>query len=203
MIGTPQRSLGNIIFDATFEESHQHDLQVTDNPVESGVVISDHAFMLPLKLTIYAGVSDSPIDEQPGQFSDNRRSVQAFETMSNLQRSAEPFDVQTGLRLYKNMVCVSIRTAQDVATSMAFIFTAELRQVIIVKTETVKYKSRKIKSDQGNTSSDKQATPKDGSTARQANPTNERGKVAGNEVKSKAKQSSIAKKLKDALGINL
>lgn len=208
---TPGRSIGGMVFDATFKESHDLGLQVTDNPVESGVVISDHAFMLPFHLTIHAGVSDSPLAvTSSDQFSGNKRSIQAFELITALQKSAEPFDVQTGLKLYKNMVCTSIHVMQDKETSGALIFSADLRQVIIVETEKVKYKSRKVQSTEsspnaqqsssgvsgkGKTFSDKQAVPRAGATARQAEPVVDRGKVAGNEVTSTARKSSVLKKI--------
>ena len=53
--------MGSFVFDAVFEETHEADLEVTDNPVETGVVVSDHAFMKPLRVKISAGVSDTPL----------------------------------------------------------------------------------------------------------------------------------------------
>jgi hypothetical protein len=46
--------------DATIEEVHSDDLEITDHPVEQGTVISDHAFKRPSELIITAGWSDSP-----------------------------------------------------------------------------------------------------------------------------------------------
>lgn len=46
--------------DATIEEVHTDDLEITDHPVEQGTVISDHAFKRPSELVITAGWSDSP-----------------------------------------------------------------------------------------------------------------------------------------------
>ena len=145
------RSVSGFVFDAVFEEDHTAELEVTDNPIESGVTVSDHAYMKPLKVKIKAGVSDAvlnPITRFFGadQFSGGTsRSKRAFDLLCDLQKSAEPFDVQTGLKLYKNMVCTSIRTSQDSSTSSALIFEAELREVIIVTTEAVTYKPTKAR----------------------------------------------------------
>lgn len=181
------RRMGDLVFDAVFEEVHESELEVTENPVETGVVVSDHAFMKPEKVTLTAGVSDSPLRllSQGGidQFSsDAGRSKRAFELLQELQKSAEPFDLQTGLKLYRNMVCTSIRTTQDKDSSRALIFTAELREVIIVYTRTVTYPPRKS-----------------GATARQASPKKDKGEQQGKEVSAetdKPKRQSLAKKLK-------
>lgn len=46
--------------DATIEEVHSDDLEITDHPVEQGTVISDHAFKRPAEVIITAAWSDSP-----------------------------------------------------------------------------------------------------------------------------------------------
>lgn len=179
------RSMGGLVFDAVFEETHEADLEVTDNPVETGVVVSDHAFMKPLRVKISAGVSDTPlavITDDPFA-SDAGRSRRAFELLSELQKRAEPFDLQTGLKLYENMVCTSIRTSQDKDSSGALLFIAELREVIIVYTQVVTYPPRK-----------------QGTTKRQAGPKKNKGEQQGKEVTEKPKKQSLSKKLVDAIG---
>ncbi len=179
------RSMGGLVFDAVFEETHEADLEVTDNPVETGVVVSDHAFMKPLRVKISAGVSDTPlavVTDDPFA-SDAGRSRRAFELLTELQKRAEPFDLQTGLKLYENMVCTSIRTSQDKDSSGALLFTAELREVIIVYTQVVTYPPRKP-----------------GATKRQAGPKKDKGEQQGKEVTEKPKKQSLSKKLADAIG---
>lgn len=178
------RSMGGLVFDAVFEETHESELEVTDNPVETGVVVSDHAYMKPLRFTLSAGVSDTPLRvpaDDPFQ-SDAGRSKRAYEVLTELQARAEPFDVQTGLKLYKNMVCCSVRTSQDKDTSGALVFTAEIREVIIVYTQVVKYPPRKA-----------------GATKRQAGAKKDKGEQQGSEVSDKPKKQSLAAKLKTAI----
>lgn len=192
------RNLGGLSFDAVFEETHEATLVVTDNPVETGVVVSDHAYMSPLKLTVSAGVSDTPLSiwdttggdgadyfayaegEDPFA-SDTSRSKKAFELLTELQKAAEPFSVQTGLKLYENMVCTTIRTSQDKDTSNVLVFTAELREVIIVSTQTVTYPPRAK-----------------GATARKAGPTKNKGEQQGTETTDAKKKGSLLTKLKTA-----
>lgn len=175
------RSMGGLVFDAVFQEDHESELQVTDNPVETGVVVSDHAFMSPLRVSISAGVTDTPLlGSTVDPFaSDAGRSRRAFEVLTDLQKRAEPFDVQTGLKLYSNMVCTSIRTGQDKDSAGALLFTAELREVIIVNTQIVRFPPRRA-----------------GPTKRQADPKKNKGEQQGKE---EVKKQSLARKLSDAL----
>lgn len=133
------RSVGGLVFDATFNEKHEIEAEITENPVETGVSVADHMFMKPLRVTVSAGVSDiqlSPKSNDPFG-GGSSRSKAAFDLLTQLQATFEPFDVQTGLKLYKNMVCKSVTCDQDKDTSSAFIFLAELREVIFVTTQTV------------------------------------------------------------------
>lgn len=187
------RKLGGLTFDATFEEAHESELVVTDNPVETGVVISDHAYMAPLKLIISAGVTDTPMRNQnevilndPFASDSSGRSQRAFQLLTELQARAEPFEVQTGLKLYRNMVCVSIRTVQDKETSGAFLFTATLREVIITHTQVVNYPPRKA-----------------GATQRQSSAKKNRGEQQSKELPAKRKQSAIIKMREFFKGVSL
>lgn len=174
------RSVGGLVFDATFKEHHESPAEVTENPVETGVSVADHMFMKPLRCTISAGVSDVQVNPRKNDpfGGGSSRSQMAFNMLSILQASFEPFDVQTGLKLYSNMVCTNITCEQDKDTAGAFIFEAELREVIMVSTQTVTYPPRAK-----------------GSTARQAGATKQRGQVQGTQVTDPNKQSTVKKSL--------
>jgi hypothetical protein len=170
-------------FDAVISEGHSSKLSIMENPVETGVVVADHAFMLPRELEIQAVVSDVWLgmrgDQQdrdkigplardrdwliPSEGGDtSRRDQRAFQSMLGLQASASPFNVQTGLRMYFNMLIVELSANQDKRTASALIFTAKLREVLIVSTKTIKYppradKKTSIKADKKTTSGDKSA----------------------------------------------
>jgi len=172
------------------------ELEVTDSPVEAGSPISDHAFMLPVRVTISAGVSDTPLKElqndsftaitpaqieklreiSPNGFIYDSRSRQAWQKLIALQQSAEPFVIVTGLKLYRNMVVKKLSVSQDKDSSNSLIFTAECREVIIASTEIAKYPERKL-----------------GPTARQAGPVRDKGEQQGTEVK----PGSLSAKLLD------
>lgn len=46
------RSIGTITFDVVTTEDHRSDLSITENPIESGAAIADHAVIQPKQVTI-------------------------------------------------------------------------------------------------------------------------------------------------------
>lgn len=53
-------SLDDIIANATIEENHHDELEITEHPVEQGAPISDHAFKRPAEVTLHIAWSNSP-----------------------------------------------------------------------------------------------------------------------------------------------
>ena len=51
-------SIGDIMLDAEIAEGHASDLRITDNPVESGAEVSDHAVLMPKTVTIEGVIVD-------------------------------------------------------------------------------------------------------------------------------------------------
>ena len=51
-------SIGDIVLDAVIREGHTSDLRITDNPVESGAEVSDHAVLMPKTVTIEGVIVD-------------------------------------------------------------------------------------------------------------------------------------------------
>jgi hypothetical protein len=180
------RSIGGLVFDAVFKEHHESPAECTEQPVETGVSVSDHMFLKPLRVTISAGVSDVtflPEASDPWAGGTSRAQM-ALAMLKQLQASFEPFDVQTGLMLYQNMVCTNISFEQDKDTPGAFIFDAELREVIIVSTQMVTYPPRAA-----------------GSTARQAGATKSLGQKQAVQVIDPNKLAQVGKSLADAMGV--
>lgn len=53
-------ALAPIIAQATIEEMHNDELEITEHPIEEGAVISDHAYMRPAEVVIRCAWSNSP-----------------------------------------------------------------------------------------------------------------------------------------------
>jgi hypothetical protein len=160
--------LGSLTFDAWLSEKHTSEIEVTSNPVETGVSISDHCYRKPKGLTIAAAVSDISMPTASGDFDDTSttRSRRAFELLIEQQESCTSGDpnalltVITGLKQYENMICTSITATRDAETARMLSFEAELCEVIMVSTQQVTYTP---------------LAPKAGKTARQATPVANKG----------------------------
>lgn len=141
----PRRSIGGLYPDVVVEESHEDSLEITEHPVEQGADISDHAFKKAEVVTIRGGVSDSSPDggEKP--------SVEFYDKLLELQAKREPFDIVTGKRLHKNMLLESLTEVTDPDTENSLIFTAQCREVIIVKTQVTSVPPRKVHANPGQT----------------------------------------------------
>ena len=107
-------SIDGIEMDASLDEDHRLDTIVTRNPIEDGSLYSDHQVLLPVVLELTCRVSDTPI----GYFTPAQagRAIDKYYDLVDLQNTKEPFDVVTGLTVYKNMVVESLsvpRTSKD------------------------------------------------------------------------------------------
>jgi hypothetical protein len=133
--------------DAAITEDHEVNAETTDYPIETGAIISDHYFLRPRKYSVTGMVSDSPVQYlsalstglgsvtnvmgiSTGELS---RSLTAYQAMLSLMVSATPFEVVTGLDFLKNMVVSSLRVPRSAVLGRQFRFSAELKQLNILK----------------------------------------------------------------------
>lgn len=169
---SPERTIAAdnevLAVDASLREEHLSELEMAENPIQFGADITDHAFLLPLQLTMEAGVSNSPV----GNFdlisgTDQTRASSAYDQLKRYQEDVKLLTIQTGLKLYENMLLVSLTTAQDVDTERVLIFTAVFREAILINTQS-------------------EGVPKDilaaGDTQNRRSSTVERGKIGTPEV---------------------
>jgi uncharacterized membrane protein len=151
----PRRGIGPLTAQVTVEESANDELEITDQPVEQGARISDHAFKRPAEVVIKCGWSNSPtipgfIDGLVGAVTGTIAGVESlltgndvnqvndiYQQLLELQASRVPMTVYTGKRTYENMLIKSLRQETSKETENTLMITATLRQVIIVTTQTV------------------------------------------------------------------
>jgi hypothetical protein len=122
------RFIGPVPLDVVMRETHESDLAITTNPVEFGADVADHAYLEPKRLVLEAIA---------GSRGGNAASIAAaFQALTRLQETRMPFDIVTGVTLYRNMLIERLTVTRDSFFSRVLLFTAELREVIIVDTET-------------------------------------------------------------------
>ena len=165
------RSIGGIEIDATISETHGSSIVVTSNPVEFGADINDHRIIQPKTLSIVGRVSDNVLGiEAFTTFfgGSSSRSKGAWQDLITLQETGEPFDVQTGLKLYTSMVLENLTSTQNAKTANVLDFSATIRELRIVATELTTFPPESLEEgatrEQGTSGEDRgqvqaQATP--------------------------------------------
>lgn len=148
----PHRQIGSITAQVTIDEHHIDDLVITEHPVESGAVITDHSFKRPPSVTIKCAWSNSGFSALTAQVSNLiqaflgtsqvglgtfNQSQAVYQQLLALQESRIPFDLSTGKRNYKNMLIRSLAVDTDQQTEGALFVTLVCQQIIIVQTQTV------------------------------------------------------------------
>lgn len=128
-----QRNIGGFVADVTIRESPRDRLTTTRNPVEQGAAVTDHSFKEPAELTVVVGYSNSSY--QAG--GDPNYVQEIYQQFLTLQASRVPFDVVTGKRQYTDMLITMLAEDTDEKTENALFLTVEMREQILVTTQTV------------------------------------------------------------------
>lgn len=142
-----KRYLGPITALMFIDERGVDRLTITKHPVEYGASITDHAYMEPAELTLRlmatnsvpaalsfasggSGGTPGPPD-QPGYVEN------IYTKLRKLQSDRITFPVQTGKRLYENMLMTSLELTTDEKSENALMLTVVCTEIIKVSTGTV------------------------------------------------------------------
>lgn len=129
---TPTTIPTTYFFDAILRVDHYQELRATDHPVQGGASITDHAYLMPARVSLEIGMSDAMDSYQSGQWTgSSSKSINAYQTLLQLQALRIPVTVTTRLNTYTNMVIESIRSGDDVRTLHALSATVQFRQIIL------------------------------------------------------------------------
>jgi hypothetical protein len=119
------RAIGPFTATVTIRERGRDELVITEEPVETGAAISDHAYKRPAEVTIEVGFNAAS----------NPQNVYA--QFLSLQAQRQPFTVYTGKRMYQTMLIAEIDVETDESTEYVLMATIICRQIILVSTSTV------------------------------------------------------------------
>lgn len=122
----PKRSFGGVSGYVTISEAATDSLEITQQPVQQGAMISDHAFKKPINFSIQM------------LFADNRGQSlsQIYQSLLDLQSTLTPFDVTTPKRTYHNMLFQTLGQTTDKKTEHCLAITASFQEVIVVPVST-------------------------------------------------------------------
>jgi hypothetical protein len=113
--------VGGVPVDVIVRESHQADSTIAMHPVERGAHVSDHITIEPKRLFIEGAAQSG---------------AATWQALLAARATRMPFTIVTGFDVYQNMVIEKLDAERDARFSTTLRFTAALREVIIVDTET-------------------------------------------------------------------
>jgi hypothetical protein len=124
---------GMIVPDASVEERHDDDSVITENPVENGSVVNDHAYDLPQEVDLtYAWSSSSP--QANGNFSFLN---QMYAQLLTLKSAKVLLNIVTGKRQYQNALIKNLSETTDKDTENILLIRIGIRQLLLAVTQTV------------------------------------------------------------------
>jgi len=122
MIFQSKIMIGSIIPNCVIEETYEDTVQITTHPVERGANMSDHAFMLPMGLSMKVAWADY-------KGKNSQYSVDMYKKLRDLQAKLEPLTVSTGKRVFQNMMIVGISVTNDQKTKHAVLADVRFKEI--------------------------------------------------------------------------
>lgn len=170
LFGQEFNQISTLPIDITLSEAHTLPATVTDKPIEDGSTINDNV------IVGQGTVSVSGIfrDEMSGN-----SQLDKWAALKAIQSAREPFTLTTSMGAYVNMVLLNISADRSVSNVGALFFTAELKQVRIIASQTVQVPLKAVpeerkakqapKQDRGKQQAQKQTAEQQAQTKRAAN----------------------------------
>ena len=127
-----KNKVGSLEIEATLSEQHNMTATVSKFPVEGGSIVSDHIVNDPEKVTLECFISNTPIGQDPGNFSQD-----AFDQLKKLWEARELLDIVTQYKVYTDMAITDISVPLNNKTGQAIQFTIDLLKIKKVAATTV------------------------------------------------------------------
>lgn len=136
-----QVNINGYVFDAYLRMQQQSTMTITENPVESGSLVTDHAYVNAPIFTFEIGMTDTAQGKVFGQFGFFNRSVNAYKLLKNWQEDRTLLTLNGKYGFYENILIQDILANDDYTTYNGLKATIVLKQVIITSTKIVKVSS--------------------------------------------------------------
>lgn len=144
-------------FDAVLQDTLDVTVTVTSYPIESGVRISQHRILEPVKWTMTGAISNNPLKTQLTDFlggaisnltdnplvatvaglsagwlagGDETRASSTLQFLISLMQAGDPFDIDAGDIVLKNMVITRLSRTKEPVNENGLEFVAELQEMI-------------------------------------------------------------------------
>ena len=124
------------VFDSVPRVEHEGRAIVTQNPVQTGAPVSDHAYVIPSVLTVELLVSDSMQSYTAGQFADaGSRSVSAYQTLKSLYRARTMIALATRIDQYDQMMITNVWAEEDSKTRHSLRARVTFTEIVLASIE--------------------------------------------------------------------
>lgn len=131
-------NIAGFFFDGFMDVDVASELEITENPVETGTAISDHSYVKPTEITMQVIMSDVHQSLIPGQFTGGwSRSVNAYKILKEIQAKRIPIAVLCRLGLYENMVIRRLQANDNADTYRGLNATVTLVELPLARIKTV------------------------------------------------------------------
>lgn len=117
------KTIGLLQVDVFTREIITYKSDVTENPIETGAVITDHVVNRPTGLRVNGTVR-------------NANRALAYNLLVNLHETRQPVFVATGLQTFQNMAITELTFPRDPNTANSLEFTCDFRQLRFVSGAT-------------------------------------------------------------------
>ena len=116
-VGVTNPNSGNqyvYIFDSPIRVTHEQRSVITMNPVQTGAAVSDHAYVIPARVTVEILMSDAMQAYDTSEFTGGGpKSVMAYAALVQLQEDRQVVSIATRLREYDQMLVAEVRAEED------------------------------------------------------------------------------------------
>jgi hypothetical protein len=125
-------------FDCVVEEKHDETNTITEFPIETGAVTSDHIRSNPVRVQLKGIVAETAVfDESIFPNNNARRVKDAYDALIQMKRSGDVFDLQTSLQTYSSMAIEAVGISRNSSTGKVLDATVTLKQIFTSTIATV------------------------------------------------------------------
>lgn len=129
-------SLGGVQFDAIIKRERSYEADVPEYPTEGGFYVADSILRRPLRLTVTAFISDTPVTWKSLFWNTKGRKNRVIKELEDLYFAGKPVSFETSSKVYPNMAIASLVVPEEAEMKNAVEVQIELKQVMITETKT-------------------------------------------------------------------
>ena len=134
---TVPSQIGDLAIDVVIDSMTNLDSETTDNPVETGWTVSDHIIREPLRLSLTAIITPTPVSyfsQFGGANLDRMSNAAAY--LKSLYEAGEPITITLPDAIYEDMVMTRCPLARNVENGFCYRLALEFKHITFVEQKT-------------------------------------------------------------------